>query len=66
MGKKSKKPRRVSRAKTTKKKTAANFICVPTAKADVFLKCYWNAQEQRYNLNCQEVDASQCKGADPS
>jgi hypothetical protein len=26
------------------------------------IRCEWNEAEQRYNLNCREVDVSECQG----
>lgn len=26
------------------------------------IRCEWNEVEQRYNLNCREVDVSECAG----
>jgi hypothetical protein len=28
------------------------------------IRCEWNEAEQRYNLNCREVDVSECDGCE--
>jgi hypothetical protein len=28
------------------------------------IRCEWNEQEQQYNLNCREVDISECQGCE--
>ena len=36
------------------------FLCFRTEDPNKRVKCWWNEQEQKYDLNCEVVDASEC------
>jgi hypothetical protein len=40
----------------------SDFMCFRTDQEGVFLKCYWNPVEQRYNRNCERATRAECQG----
>jgi hypothetical protein len=43
-------------------KPASDFMCFHTEEEGVFLKCFWNPVEQRFNKDCHRATRAECKG----
>jgi hypothetical protein len=40
----------------------ADFMCFRTDEEDVFIKCFWNPVEQRFNKDCHRATREECRG----
>lgn len=43
-------------------KPIADFMCFATPDPEQYIKCYWNAKESRFNLDCKLVPRNECIG----